>query len=105
MDSNSLAVVTGGSRGLGYVVAKSLKAAGNRVLIVSKDPERAAKSAAEINCEYETVDFEDLVATQSKFEEIREKYGTPSILVLAHGVMSEKMSKTLLNYLKCLKPS
>ena len=99
MNSNSqdqsLAVVTGGSRGLGFVVAKALKAAGHRVLIVSKDPERAAKSAAEINCEFESVDFEDLAATQSKFEEIREKYGTPSILVLAHGVMSEKMSKTL----------
>ena len=99
MNSNSqdqsLAVVTGGSRGLGFVVAKALKAAGHRVLIVSKDPERAAKSAAEINCEFESVDFEDLAATQSKFEEIREKYGTPAILVLAHGVMSEKMSKTL----------
>ena len=33
-----LSVVTGGSRGLGYVVAKALKAAGNRVLIISKDP-------------------------------------------------------------------
>ena len=99
MNSNSqdqsLAVVTGGSRGLGFVVAKALKAAGHRVLIISKDPERAAKSAAEINCEFESVDFEDLAATQSKFEEIRGKYGTPSILVLAHGVMSEKMSKTL----------
>ena len=99
MNSNSqdqsLAVVTGGSRGLGFVVAKALKAAGHRVLIVSKNPERAAKSAAEINCEFESVDFEDLAATQSKFEEIREKYGTQSILVLAHGVMSEKMSKTL----------
>ena len=99
MNSNSqdqsLAVVTGGSRGLGFVVAKALKAAGHRVLIISKDPARAAKSAAEINCEFESVDFEDLAATQSKFEEIREKYGTPSILVLAHGVMSEKMSKTL----------
>ena len=99
MNSNSqdqsLAVVTGGSRGLGFVVAKALKAAGHRVLIISKDPERAAKSSAEINCEFESVDFEDLAATQSKFEEIREKYGTPSILVLAHGVMSEKMSKTL----------
>ena len=91
----SLAVVTGGSRGLGFVVAKALKAAGHRVLIISKDPERAAKSAADINCEFESVDFEDLAATQSKFEEIREKYGTPSILALAHGVMSEKMSKTL----------
>ena len=83
MNSNSneqpLAVVTGGSRGLGYVVAKALKAAGNRVLIISKDPERAAKSAAEIGCEFETVDFENLDSTKSKFEEVLTKYGTFSI--------------------------
>jgi NAD(P)-dependent dehydrogenase (short-subunit alcohol dehydrogenase family) len=30
-----------------------------------------------------------------EFEEIIEKHGTPETLVLAHGVMSEKMSKTL----------
>ena len=85
MNSNSneqpLAVVTGGSRGLGYVVAKALRAAGNRVLIISKDPERAAKSAAEIGCEFETVDFENLDSTKSKFEEVLTKYGTPNILV------------------------
>ena len=101
MNSNSnsndqpLAVVTGGSRGLGFVVAKALKAAGNRVLIISKDSERAAKSAAEIGCDFETVDFEDLNSTKSKFDKVLTKYGTPNILVLAHGVMSEKMSKTL----------
>ena len=90
-----LAIVTGGSRGLGYVVAKELSQLGNRVLIVSKDPERAAKSASEIGCEFEAVDFQDLDATQIKFQDIAAKYGTPKILVLAHGVMSEKMSKTL----------
>ena len=40
--STPLAIVTGGSRGLGFVVAKELAKLGNRVLIVSKDPERAA---------------------------------------------------------------
>ena len=91
----SLAIVTGGSRGLGFVVARELAKLGNRVLIVSKDPERAKAAAAEIGCEFETVDFQDLIATQNKFQDIAAKYGTPKILVLAHGVMSEKMSKTL----------
>jgi len=39
---NSLAIVTGGSRGLGFEVAKALVAIGRRVVIVSKDPDRAA---------------------------------------------------------------
>ena len=45
--STPLAIVTGGSRGLGFVVAKELAKLGNRVLIVSKDPERATAAAAE----------------------------------------------------------
>ena len=64
---NSLAIVTGGSRGLGFEVAKALVAIGRRVVIVSKDPDRAAASAEEINCEFETVDLEDLAATRIKF--------------------------------------
>ena len=42
---DSLAIVTGGSRGLGFEVAKALTAIGRRVVIVSKDPIRAAESA------------------------------------------------------------
>ena len=95
MSTSRLAIVTGGSRGLGYEVAKSLKAQGDRVVIVSKDPVRAATTASELGCDYRTVDFEDLEATRSVAEEILTTFGTPDVLVLAHGVMSEKMSKTL----------
>ena len=90
-----LAVVTGGSRGLGYQVAKSLIANGDKVVIVSQDPERSAKAALELGASAEVVDLQDLDATRKKFEEIQSKYGVPEVLVLAHGVMSEKMSKTL----------
>ena len=41
------------------------------------------------------VDSSDFGAAKSCFTEILESFGTPQILVLAHGVMSEKMSKTL----------
>ena len=95
MSTTRLAVVTGGSRGLGYEVAKALVAQGDRVVIVSKDLARAAAAAAELGCEYRTVDFEDLAATRTTATEILSTYGTPDVLVLAHGVMSEKMSKTL----------
>ncbi len=95
MSTTRLAVVTGGSRGLGYEVAKALVAQGDRVVIVSKDLARAAATAAELGCEYRTVDFEDLAATRTTATEILSTYGTPDVLVLAHGVMSEKMSKTL----------
>jgi NAD(P)-dependent dehydrogenase (short-subunit alcohol dehydrogenase family) len=44
-DSKKWAIVTGGSRGLGYETAKGLIAAGISVYIIGKDEERAKDSA------------------------------------------------------------
>lgn len=88
-------VVTGGSRGLGFETAKALKSAGHQILLVAKDETRLQNAAAELQCEYRAVDLANLDATKTTFTEILESYGAPEILILAHGVMSEKMSKTL----------
>jgi 3-oxoacyl-[acyl-carrier protein] reductase len=90
-----LAVITGGSRGLGYETARALKATGHTILLVAKDPVRLAQSASELGAEFRTVDLADIDAAREVFKEILTTFGTPEILVLAHGVMSEKMSKTL----------
>ena len=91
----SLAVITGGSRGLGFEVAKALVAQGNKVVLVAKDFERLARVAQELGCDYRAVDLADLDAAKNCFMQILADFGTPQTLVLAHGVMSEKMSKTL----------
>ena len=90
-----LAFVTGASRGLGREVARALKSAGNQVIGISKDPQRAAMASNDLGFPFETVDFEDIGATRTLAQSLLEKYGTPQILVLAHGVMSDKMAKTL----------
>jgi len=90
-----LAIVTGGSRGLGYETARALKEAGHDLVLVAKDPARLAQSAATLGANYIAIDLEDIDAARDGFRSLLEKYGTPEILVLAHGVMSEKMSKTL----------
>jgi NAD(P)-dependent dehydrogenase (short-subunit alcohol dehydrogenase family) len=41
------------------------------------------------------VDLEDLAATRATTVQIAAEHSTPDVLILAHGVMSEKMSKTL----------
>jgi NAD(P)-dependent dehydrogenase (short-subunit alcohol dehydrogenase family) len=41
------------------------------------------------------VDLENLQATRNTVELISQQHGAPEILILAHGVMSDKMSKTL----------
>ena len=90
-----VAIVTGGSRGLGFETARALVAEGHKVVLVAKDPARFKESAAKLNCDYRAVDLSDLEAAKKLFSEILETFGTPQIVVLAHGVMSEKMSKTL----------
>ena len=90
-----LAVITGGSRGLGYETARALKAAGHSIILIAKDPVRLAQSASELGAEFRAVDLADIDAAREVFKEILTTFGTPEILVLAHGVMSEKMSKTL----------
>lgn len=91
----SLVVVTGGSRGLGFETAKALKALGHDIVLVAKDSARLTQAAAELNCDYRSVDLEDIDAAKKCFDEILETFGTPEILIIAHAVMSAKMSKTL----------
>ena len=90
-----LVIVTGGSRGLGYECAKEMRAAGHDVVLVAREKERLVAVAAEIGCQYRAVDLEDLEAARDTFNEILTTLGTPEIVILAHGVMSAKMSKTL----------
>jgi NAD(P)-dependent dehydrogenase (short-subunit alcohol dehydrogenase family) len=94
------AIVTGGSRGLGFETAKGLIAAGIFVYIIGKDLERAKQGAAILGCEYRAVDAADSKKFREVLNEITQSatangFGVLDILILSHGVMSEKMSKTL----------
>jgi NAD(P)-dependent dehydrogenase (short-subunit alcohol dehydrogenase family) len=94
------AIVTGGSRGLGFETAKGLIAAGISVYIIGKDEVRAQQGAEKLGCNFRAVDVADSKKFRQVLTEITEEatsngFQTLDILVLAHGVMSEKMSKTL----------
>ena len=90
-----LVIVTGGSRGLGFECAKELASLGHQIVLVAKDKARLEESAKHLGAAYRSVDLEDLDAAKGAYEEILESFGTPEIVILAHGVMSAKMSKTL----------
>ena len=91
----ALAFVTGGSRGLGFATAQGLVAQGIKVVLFARDPHRLASSGAALGADYEVVDLADISMTRQVFHSAVEKYGVPDLLILAHGVMSEKMAKTL----------
>ena len=89
------AIITGGSRGLGFECARALQQLGYDVVLVAKDHDRLAQAASELNCDFRAVDLEDIDAAKRCFDEIVASFDVPEILILAHGVMSARMSKTL----------
>jgi NAD(P)-dependent dehydrogenase (short-subunit alcohol dehydrogenase family) len=98
----AIAVVTGASRGLGFENAKSLASLGYDIVMIAKDPSRLMQAKERLQQDhpqqqYTTyeVDLENLQATRNTVELISQQHGAPEILILAHGVMSDKMSKTL----------
>jgi NAD(P)-dependent dehydrogenase (short-subunit alcohol dehydrogenase family) len=90
-----LVFVTGASRGLGREVARALVEKGHQVIGIGKDPQNAQVAAVELGIPFELVDLQDISATRQLAQQLLNKYGVPEIMVLAHGVMSEKMAKTL----------
>ena len=96
------AIVTGASRGLGFENAKGLAARGYDIVMVAKDQGRLSNAQQSLQNLFPdrhistyAVDLEDLVATRAAATQIATEHSAPDVLILAHGVMSEKMSKTL----------
>ena len=94
-----VALITGGSRGLGLEVAKALGAQGFELILVAKDGDRLQSAADSLSAAGAittySVDLENPIATSTALEKIALAHPQITHLILAHGVMSEKMSKTL----------
>ena len=96
------AIVTGASRGLGFENAKGLAALGYDIVMIAKDQSRLSLAQQSLqrhhpNQHFTTyaVDLEDQQATRSTVDLIAQQQPSADVMILAHGVMSEKMSKTL----------
>lgn len=102
-----LAIITGGSRGLGYEVARALALRGFDLALIAKDGARLATSAqtirdhaaqnaiSDLHISTLTCDLQQPNQVRDTISAITQSLPTPQVLALAHGVMSEKMSKTL----------
>ena len=103
-----LAIISGGSRGLGLEVATALTLQGFDLALIAKDEQRLENAASIIreadryhngvstsHISTFACDLEQPHLVRELIESINQSLVTPSVLVLAHGVMSEKMSKTL----------
>ena len=100
--SRPIALITGGSRGLGFEVARGVARQGFDLVLIAKDSSNLSAAKEKLQSEFgnqiaittHAVDLENQVATRDLATQLAATV-TPTVFVLAHGVMSEKMSKTL----------
>lgn len=94
-----LALITGGSRGIGHGIARAMASAGADVVLVSRrgpELEQAAKEIAELGrkaaaCPY---DLHDARGIPAWFDETVAKHGRPDILVNAAGITRRGPAET-----------
>lgn len=88
--TGQVAVVTGGSEGIGLGVAETLAAGGARIAIASRTPEKVTKAAGDlatrgIDCVGIPTDVRDERAVSRLFDQVVEIYGRIDILVNSAG--------------------
>lgn len=91
--SNKLALITGGSSGIGLALAKQLTAQGAQVWIMARDPGKLSAAAAQIHSNgssnpVETLqaDVADEAAVQAAVAALTERAGVPDLLFNCAGV-------------------
>lgn len=94
-----VALVTGGSRGIGLAAARGLGQAGATVVLVGVDPQRVEAAAQDLRDEgIDAVGYPCDVSSAPAVEDLFASLGSLAsvdILVACAGVMSERMAKTL----------
>ncbi len=82
-DNSSLALVTGGNRGIGLAIAHSLASAGHRVVITYRTGNAPSEFFAV------KMDVTSTESVEAAFNEIEEKWGTPEIIVSNAGITKD----------------
>src|SRR5215471_13832189 len=83
---NAVALVTGGSAGIGRSIAQTLAAAGARVAITGRDKGRLEESARTLGVLPVQADVSKEADVERTYREILEKFGDLDILVNNAGV-------------------
>lgn len=90
--SGKSAIITGGSKGLGYAMAAGLASAGARVMLVNRNPEEGAQAAMEISTAFqvEALSFPADITKKEQSEGMAnwamEKFGRIDILINSAGI-------------------
>ena len=79
-------VITGGGRGLGYAMAKKFVAEGAEVLIAGRNEKTLQKSAEELNCQYLTLDVQNVSSFKGFIEKAAKMLSGINCLVNNAGI-------------------
>lgn len=82
-DNSSLALVTGGNRGIGLAIAQSLAKAGHRVVVTYRSGDAPSEFLAV------KMDVTSSESVEAAFAEIEEKWGTPEVIVANAGITKD----------------
>ena len=97
--SNTVALVTGGSRGLGLAAARGIGRRGARVIVLGRENSRVTAAAAElVDDGVEAIPVAADVADPASLAQAADAVahvGPLDLLVLSAGVMSAKMTRTM----------
>jgi 3-oxoacyl-[acyl-carrier protein] reductase len=83
---NATALVTGGSSGIGYSIAKVLIESGTRVAITGRDEKRLYKAAESLNAVAVRADVANEADVQRTYREVLQVFGHLDILVNNAGI-------------------
>jgi NAD(P)-dependent dehydrogenase (short-subunit alcohol dehydrogenase family) len=94
--TNKVAIVTGGSRGIGFECATALRENGASVIIAGRDPVQGVESARRLEAQYLQLDIANAEQVKQVTDTIVERYGRLDIAVNNAGqslcVAAEKCS-------------
>ena len=82
-----VAIVTGGSKGIGYSIAERFTKEGAKVIVCSRNETELSSAASEIGCESYELDVSDSRGVESMAEWFSKKHGKLDILVNNAGLI------------------
>ena len=82
-----VAIVTGGSKGIGYSIAERFTNEGAKVIICSRNESELSEAASKLGCEFHQLDVSDSSGVKSMSEWFSKKHGKLDILVNNAGLI------------------
>ena len=97
---NRVALVTGGNRGIGYAISRSLAQRGIMVILGVRDPNKGAKAcsrmqAEDLDVKFELLDVTDEDSLKTAVKHIQAQFGRLDILVNNAGILIDSAENTL----------